>query len=307
LKSSLPAAARHASTVAQKRKHRDPYTIAQAKARKAANLSRRAVLQKERAAKLGDPVRGITTPFVASLERVPQVHPDVVGSTVTGETQSASSISSQSYLNFSLSSQELQASLQYSEALSAPLSPTEDPVDAVDAFSTPSAKEDVMKAHARAHQNATEALTRITALSNASAKDRLRANVARCIDAFGRHNTIHTLPPRNAGVRPHDSDHSKGGAAAQQPLPAQPRAGPDTGSSEVQIAILTVKIRALAKFLESRGRGDKMNKRNLRVLVHKRQKLLQYLRKKERGGPRWKHCIETLGLTEGTWQGEISL
>jgi len=43
------------------------------------------------------------------------------------------------------------------------------------------------------------------------------------------------------------------------------------------------------------------------LLVHRRQKLLAYLRKKERGGERWQHLIQTLGLTEGTWQGEISL
>lgn len=83
--------------------------------------------------------------------------------------------------------------------------------------------------------------------------------------------------------------------------------GPDTGSSEVQIAILTAKIKTVADFLATRGKGDKHNKRNLRLLVHRRQKLLQYLRRKERGGPRWQHCIETLGLTEGTWRGEISL
>lgn len=86
-----------------------------------------------------------------------------------------------------------------------------------------------------------------------------------------------------------------------------PRAGADTGSSEVQIAILTAKIRTLADFLATRGQTDKINKRNLRVLVHKRQKLLSYLRRKERGGPRWTNCIETLGLTESTWKGEISL
>jgi ribosomal protein S15 len=85
------------------------------------------------------------------------------------------------------------------------------------------------------------------------------------------------------------------------------RAGPDTGSSEVQIAILTAKIRSLANFLETRGKKDKVNKRNLRLLVHRRQKLLQYLRRKERGGPRYQRCVEMLGLTEGTWKGEISL
>lgn len=75
----------------------------------------------------------------------------------------------------------------------------------------------------------------------------------------------------------------------------------------MQIAILTAKIRTLAEFMKTRGKGDKANKRNLRLLVHRRQKLLVYLQRKEHGGPRWRHCIETLGLTEGTWRGEISL
>jgi ribosomal protein S15 len=89
--------------------------------------------------------------------------------------------------------------------------------------------------------------------------------------------------------------------------PLKQRKGPDTGSSEVQIAILTAKIRHLANHLERVGNSDKINKRNLRLLVHRRQKLLQYLRKKERAGPRWQRCIDMLGLTEGTWRGEITL
>jgi len=52
---------------------------------------------------------------------------------------------------------------------------------------------------------------------------------------------------------------------------------------------------------------DKMNKRNLRLLVHRRQKLMAYLRRKERGGPRWKNVVEMLGLTEGMWRGQIVL
>ena len=115
------------------------------------------------------------------------------------------------------------------------------------------------------------------------------------------------LPPR----APHLTAINSNAAPAVRPptneAAASKRIGPDTGSSEVQIAILTAKIKTLADFLSTRGKGDKHNKRNLRLLVHRRQKLLQYLRRKERGGPRWQHCIETLGLTEGTWKGEISL
>lgn len=157
------------------------------------------------------------------------------------------------------------------------------------------------------HARAAEAIARITALENGSSKDRMRVNIARCVETFGRHKTDRIFPPR---APPLPSINST------DPHPIRPetniegvkkRIGPDTGSSEVQIAILTAKIKTLADFLESRGKGDKHNKRNLRLLVHRRQKLLKYLRRKERGGPRWQHCIETLGLTEGTWKGEISL
>src|ERR1700761_4757338 len=57
-----------ASKAPQRRRYRDPYAIAQAKARKAANLSRQEVLKKERAAALGDPVRGVTTPYLESFD-----------------------------------------------------------------------------------------------------------------------------------------------------------------------------------------------------------------------------------------------
>ncbi|MCP6053693.1 hypothetical protein NL338_26270, partial [Klebsiella pneumoniae] len=44
------------------------YAIAQAKARKAANLSKQEILKKERAESLGDPVRGTETEFLRSFD-----------------------------------------------------------------------------------------------------------------------------------------------------------------------------------------------------------------------------------------------
>jgi ribosomal protein S15P/S13E len=52
---------------------------------------------------------------------------------------------------------------------------------------------------------------------------------------------------------------------------------------------------------------DKLNKRNLRLMVHKRQKLLTYLRRRERAGPRWRSLVENLGIQDAMWKGEISL
>lgn len=287
--------------------------MAQAKARKAANLSRQQVLQKERAAALGDPVRGITTPFIKSFDTGLPPQPDTTSEAVSKESKSdgpsqppsGPDAQQEKYLNYSLAPHELDESLAHSETLSAPI-PSLGPAWQQD----PRDNDHSLRKHAAKHATATEALARITSLANASSKDRLRANTARCVATFGRHATDPTLPPRNRAVSEADMDarnparQKKAAAAA---LPARPRAGPDTGSSEVQIAILTAKIRTLANFLETRGKMDKMNKRNLRLLVHRRQKLLAYLRRKERGGPRWQHCVETLGLTEGTWRGEISM
>jgi ribosomal protein S15 len=281
--------------MAERRKHKDPYALAQAKQRKDANLSRRAELREQRKEALGDPVRGITTPFLESFD-------DVGGSTVIldvkptiessegSENKTAHSI----LLNHFLKPSELEESIKHSETLTAPI--VADVRDTVDPVIEAAAK----KKHEEAHARATTALARIVSLANASQKDKTRANVRRCIEMFGRHNTDQTLRPR---LQPNPS--TLGGIPLAEKTP---RAGPDTGSSEVQIAILTAKIRVLANQLETKGgKKDKINKRNLRIMVHKRQKLLRYLRGKERGGDRWKHLVNTLGLSDGTWQGEISL
>lgn len=281
-----------ASTVAERKRHRDPYAVAQAKARKAANLSRQEVLKKERAAALGDPVRGVTTPFVESFDAPPAPTKDDVAS------ESAR-------VNFLLSQDAVEKSLARSRLMTTPLGleniREEKDASAIDGSSTnddPTINSTIntrIQRLNREQDTAEEAIRRITSLSLGNAKDRLLVNKHRCVEAFGRHRTDETLPrqPRSA--------------SAELESPTAARAGPDTGSSEVQIAILTAKIRSLADFLETRGKGDKANKRNLRLLVHRRQKLLRYLQRKERGGPRWQNLIETLGLTEGTWKGEITL
>ncbi|KAK4503594.1 hypothetical protein PRZ48_004509 [Zasmidium cellare] len=347
-----------ASTVTQKRKHRDPYAIAQAKARKAANLSRQEVLKKERAAVLGDPVRGDTTPFVQSFDTALPPEPSPPAASTKGRIQTSPSedapgprLDTNNHLNFYLSKDELESNVRRSKWLTQPLpedvkereeeyqnrrleqpdgfgpssegksssamsaeqqaqlkeilgdmeaSPNQEPLDPwmqsarhiSDITTTRASREERLK---EGHETAEEAIRRISSLSLGNSKDRIRVNIQRCIDVFGRHNTDSTLPPR-----PRSAD-------TLQESDKFPRVGKDTGSSEVQIAILTAKIRTLADTLELRGHPDKMNKRNLRLLVHKRAKLLNYLRRKERGGPRWQHLIEKLGLTEGTWKGEITM
>lgn len=294
----------NASTMTQRRKHRDPYALAQAKARKAANLSRQEVLKKERAGALGDPVHGITTPFIRSFDTAlpPEPAPPVTRTqnrVSKSPSQDAPGPLSESneHLNFYVSKPELEESVKRSEWLTTPTGGYQDEIDDLTRGNTEAQRQADWESK---QSTAAEALRRIASLSLGSSKDRMRANKQRCIDVFGRQSTDTTLAPRLAAA-----DATLGGESRQ--MEKTPRIGPDTGSSEVQVAILTAKIRTLSEFLQTRGTSDKVNKRNLRLLVHRRQKLLKYLRRKERGGPRWNHLIETLGLTEGTWRGEISL
>lgn len=265
--------ARSASTKAKPKRKNDFFMIAHARQRKAANLSRRTVLQAEREASLGDPVQSKATPFIQEIRSMQD------GSNVP---------SSSGDFNYYLKSDELSTALQLSRDLTAPLqNPDRDTTD-------PQLEQEAADRHEKEHQNAKEAIQRIANLNNGNTKDRLRVNVQKCIDQFGRHRTDTILPPKPAGL--------------SDPLQTEEvrRIGPDTGSPEVQVAILTTKIMNLSRHLQTTNK-DKHNKRNLQLLVHKRQKLLRYLRKKERGGPRWQNLMETLGLSEAAWKGEIAL
>jgi ribosomal protein S15 len=277
------------STFAQRKAHKDPYALAQSAQRKAVNLARQKVLQAERKQALGDPVRGITTPFLESFDNVggsaklSAIKRDGV---VVGLEPK---IENDATLGYFLSPEEFKKSIEHSYSLTEPTYHSLDPMS----------KRDIRAQYEDGHKRASVALARIVSLANASQEAKTRANKQRCIETFGRHRTDEVLRPR-APVNPSIVDPS-----AHQKTP---RAGPDTGSSEVQIAILTAKIRVLADQLAKKGGNkDKINKRNLRVMVHKRQKHLNYLKRKERGSDRWQNLITTLGLTEGTYKGEISL
>lgn len=296
------------TTIRPKKKvSHDPYIIAQRNRKKAANLSRRAELEKQRVENLGDPVRGTSTPFVESF---------ATGSPLV-QSEGVKVPRDELHLNYALKPDVVKASLEKSKDLAVPRADKQ--AQAQVQYTWPSSKigykdepkteepEDPEQRREKDHVRASEAISRITALENGSSKDRMRVNITRCINTFGRHNTDKLLPPRAPPLHYVNSTSAHVVRPETNVEQVQKRIGPDTGSSEVQIAILTAKIKTLADFLATRGKGDKHNKRNLRLLVHRRQKLLKYLRRKERGGPRWQHCIQTLGLTEGTWRGEISL
>lgn len=249
--------------------------MSQSRQRKAANISRQQDLVEKRQTALGDPVKSQSTPFIQQLEGQ---HTD---KKVTSDATNAS-------LNYFVKPGELDNAFAYSRHMTEP-----SPVANADLLD-PLQREKELKAHAEYDQNAQEAIRRIVNLGNGNTKDRTRVNIQNCIETFGRHNTDQVLPPKPApGIQ---TEHQE----------KTPRAGPDTGSAEVQVAILTTKILNLSRHLESTTK-DRHNKRNLRILVHKRQKLLRYLRKKERGGPRWQNLMESLGLSDAAWKGEISM
>jgi len=67
----------------------------------------------------------------------------------------------------------------------------------------------------------------------------------------------------------------------------------DTGSPEVQIAILTERIRLLSEHFKKFSK-DHNSRRGLLVLVGTRRRLLEYL--KQKNVNRYKKLIEKLGL-----------
>ena len=306
LRSSFSTSAPTAITIqhlkTKKRVHRDAYALRQAQQRKDANLSRRALLKEQAQKELGDPIRGIETDFVRSFDNnvaknssedldasgidldALQARPDEPPSFTTGGSQEID-------LDHGINPTELQEALRFSRMLTEPLPPSGN--DTRDRDRKAAAERQQWESRNR---TATEAIQRIVSLVNASSMHRTKKNTERIVSTFGRHNTDSILKPKAVAKM------------ADPHVPtATPRAGPDTGSSEVQIGILTAKIRILADRYEGEARKDKVNKRNLRLLLHRRQKLLKYMERKERGSERWTNMIRTLGLTPATWRGEISV
>ncbi|KAI1161262.1 hypothetical protein F5B18DRAFT_629100 [Nemania serpens] len=281
------------ASVSQKAKRqlakREPYRWAQMQQRKNAHLERRAEIDAVRREQRGDPIRGLTTPFVESFDSAGQAPFSTPRVDEEGKPiEEAHPLpTSPHVLNNLLSKGELDAAIENAYALTKPM-------ESEYTRQNPEELEQRQQEHERQHATAVEALQRIVDLEKGSSKDRRHANIRRIIETFGRHETDLTLPPKPL---------SRGQPKEERPV----RGGPDTGSSEVQIGILTAKIRALADELE-RGRGyrDKVGHRDLRLMVHKRQKLMAYMERKERGSARWQHMVEKLGLSEATYKGQIS-
>ncbi len=71
------------------------------------------------------------------------------------------------------------------------------------------------------------------------------------------------------------------------------RHGTDSGSTEVQIALLTERITDLSEHVKLHGK-DAHSRRGLLQLVSKRNRLLQYLAEADR--PKYQELIGRLGL-----------
>ena len=67
----------------------------------------------------------------------------------------------------------------------------------------------------------------------------------------------------------------------------------DTGSPEVQVAILSERIRNLTEHLKAHKK-DFHSRRGLLMMVGQRRRLLDYLKRKENG--RYERLVERLGL-----------
>lgn len=71
------------------------------------------------------------------------------------------------------------------------------------------------------------------------------------------------------------------------------RAANDTGSPEVQIALLTARIEDLSEHFKTHKK-DHHSRRGLLTMVNQRRSLLAYLKKKD--GERYRALIQRLGL-----------
>lgn len=73
------------------------------------------------------------------------------------------------------------------------------------------------------------------------------------------------------------------------------RAATDTGSPEVQVSLMTSRIKYLTEHFKAHKK-DFHSRRGLQALVNKRRKLLQYL--KSRDTERYSTLIQSLGLRD---------
>ncbi|KAI8326405.1 S15/NS1 RNA-binding domain-containing protein [Martensiomyces pterosporus] len=121
------------------------------------------------------------------------------------------------------------------------------------------------EAAAKSAEIQADIVRRIVALENANSKAVVNYNIQKALETFGR---------------------SEG----------------DSGSAEVQAAVWTVRINNLEDHLRSH-RKDHHNRRAYTHLLHKRAKILKYLKRESL--ERYYVCLKQLGLTKEMVEGEI--
>ena len=268
---------------------RQPWVLERWARNKEARDAFREARRLEKEADAAHPVWGKETDFIKRLDKTPQTMPSldtmVDDSAEAGEKKKIFNDLIRreplTRLNYDMSQQFLKQCIDTARLQSYP------PVSSTKAGKRTVTEKD-MEDYQTLSTRATAAIHRIMSLGNGDSTDTTQANRTLCIETFGRHNTDTTLPPSNA-------------FPDRKP---KRRAGPDTGSSEVQAAILTVRIRKLAAHV-GKNNKDKHNKSRLRQLCHKRQKQLRYLRRKERGGERYRNAMEMLGMDEDAIDQEL--
>lgn len=100
-------------------------------------------------------------------------------------------------------------------------------------------------------------------------------------------------PPELNGYRVWELKNLIDKELKQQVIEQYKTHGADTGSPEVQVAILTTRIRQLTEHMKQHKK-DFHSRRGLLIMVGKRRKLLQYLKDKDFN--RYQNLIQGLGL-----------
>ncbi|KAJ9119206.1 hypothetical protein QFC22_003698 [Naganishia vaughanmartiniae] len=141
-----------------------------------------------------------------------------------------------------------------------------------------------------AQAQASEQLMRILDLRNAASRGIRTVNVRRIVQVFGGPVDV---------------------ASAASSTSAPPAERLDTGSSQVQAAILTHRIRSLADHIAANPR-DVHNRKNLRALVHQRAKVLRYYRKRVsrsngEGLAVYEELLDKIGVDRRAVEGEITV
>ncbi|BGO88788.1 hypothetical protein NBRC10512_006928 [Rhodotorula toruloides] len=123
-----------------------------------------------------------------------------------------------------------------------------------------------------------------------------RFEEANALEAQKREQLMRILDLRNADSKGIESYNKR------QIVQMFGRAEGDTGSSEVQAAILTLRIRSIFEHLKASPR-DVENRQALRQLVHKRGKILKYLRNVS--VTRYEDVLLKIGVEPRAVEGEI--